>query len=235
MFSLSQKEEHDRITRERLPGITYLDWLKWFHKTLDPLTYVEIGVETGQSLQYVGKYTFSIGIDPVTQIVHGFNSWTKIFKDTSNDFFKKYNLLDELPKLVDLAFIDGLHTYDQTLMDFYNIEYFSTPNTIILLHDVYPVVPETATRDRNTFYWAGDTYKVMTLLAKYRPDLTIFTIPTFPTGLGVITNLDRSSTILHNNFSEIIESIKDDDFSNYIPINLINNNFDDVSRKLLHG
>jgi hypothetical protein len=233
-----QRSIHNELTLNKFPGPTYLEWLKWFHSTFHPKNYLEIGVESGQSLQFANADTHSVGIDPAPKIVHGFDAWAKIFKTTSDDFFSNHNVKDcegvnEFGTgCINFSFIDGLHYYDQVLRDFINVEKSSNKNTIIAMHDVFPAIPATATRAWNTVYWAGDTWKIMPILAKYRPDLKLYTIPTFPTGLGVVFNLDPTSTVLSDNIDMIIKEFADDTYDISKPINLINNNFSVVSKLL---
>ena len=221
-----QRQIHDKLTTDAMPGPTYLEWLVWFHDTFKPKAYMEIGVESGQSLQFAKAGTRSIGVDPEPKIVHGINTWSRVYKSTSDDFFANNNPVSIFNGEVDLAFIDGLHYYDQVLRDFINVEKSCRKNSIILFHDVAPAVAATATREWNTTYWAGDTWKIMPILECYRPDLKIMTIPAYPTGLGLITNLDSTSTVLEDNFDKIVEEMKDFAFAEYKQVNTINNSFD---------
>lgn len=231
-YKLLQKEIHEHLTHDRLPGPQYTEWLSWLHRLIDPARYLEIGVESGRSLALASPRTRVVGIDPAPHIIHGFEAPTSIFRMESDSFFEKHNAKSILGGTVDLSFIDGLHHYDCALRDFLNVEKASHNGTVILLHDIYPVVPSTATRDWNTFYWAGDTWKMMHILAKYRPDLDIYTIPTYPSGLGLITNLNPDAAPF--DVAAAVEEFKDSVYTlNTRPVNLIDNDFDTVASILM--
>ena len=96
---------------------------------------------------------------------------------------------------VDLAFIDGMHHFEYALRDFAYLERCCARSSTILIHDCFPLDRETAERDRRPFFWSGDVWRLVVLLKKYRPDLTIHTIGTPPTGLGMVRNLDPDFTL----------------------------------------
>lgn len=224
---------HDLNTvSERFPGPRYLDWLAWFHQFLMPESYLEIGVETGQSLKFAQAPTRAVGVDPAFQIIHTQRNWVKLFKLTSDNFFLTQNVQQVFGvSTIDLAFIDGLHTFDQALKDFINIERHSSTKTVALFHDVFPLLPKSAQRERCTQFWLGDTWKVIWILKKYRPDLRILTLPTGPSGLGVVTNLDRKDTILQEGVDRIIEEAMALDFATFSNekdkfLNIVENDFD---------
>lgn len=228
---LVEAARHADIQVQMLPGDQYTSWLQWFHKTLQPKNYLEIGINTGISLQYA-TCDYVIGVDPQPRIEQELNPNTQIFATESDHFFRTQDVQDLVNGKIQLAFVDGLHQFDQVLKDFINIEKNSTKDTVVLFHDIYPVVPETATREWNTYYWAGDTWKFMHIINKYRPNIILKTIPTFPTGLGFATNLDPSCNILSDNYEAIVDEFMNTEYDLENPVNLVSNNYKDIENCL---
>lgn len=193
-----------------MPGPDYYDWLQRFHHWLQPSTYVEIGLGHGRSLALAGAETKAIGIDPYQGFWERLNYVSPhvpatLFPLTSDDFFEKHDLTVVLEAdTFDLGFIDGLHLFEQALKDFINLERYSRKDSVILIHDCLPIAPIVAERERCTGFWTGDVWRIIPCLKTFRPDLKIFTIPTKPSGLGVVTNLDATSTALADNYDEIV-------------------------------
>jgi tetratricopeptide (TPR) repeat protein len=202
LFSITAEQE--------MPGPDYYDWLQRFHKWLNPSSYVEIGLGHGRSLALTGPNTRAIGIDPYE------GSWERLnyicpygpatlFPMTSDDFFAHHDLRKIIgQETFDLAFIDGLHLFDQVLKDFINLERYARKESVILIHDCLPIAPIVAEREHTTGFWTGDVWRIIPCLKTFRPDLKIATIPTKPSGLGIVTNLDATSTILEDNYDEIV-------------------------------
>jgi hypothetical protein len=221
---------------KRFAGYNYLDWLNWLHLAVKPKTYVEIGVESGQSLQF--SKCKSVGIDPAIQIFYSQESWVKLYKLTSDDFFVQHDLRKVLgAEFVDMAFIDGLHTFDQALKDFINIERHAHSATVVVFHDIFPVTAITASRERKSFFWLGDTWKVVLILKEMRPDLKICTLPAFPSGLTLVTGLNGNSKLLSQEVDQIIERWMKVELDSYLPemdthLNVIENDTGAVSKFL---
>jgi hypothetical protein len=188
-----------------MPGESYGPMLSHFHEHIEPAGYLEIGVNKGRSLARASDSTKSIGIDPEPAIKSKLGRNKKLYPITSDQFFASYDLFEELEgRSLDLAFIDGMHTFRQTLRDFINVEKNSSRATVVLVHDCMPIDKKIASYDRRTQFWSGDVWKIVPCLMKYRPDLNTCIIPTSPAGLGVISNLDPSSTVLDDRFQEIV-------------------------------
>ncbi len=195
---------------KEMPGEDYYDWLKTFHQWLSPTSYVEIGLGHGRSLALAGPDTKAIGIDPYQGFWERLNyvcpfGQATLFPLTSDDFFKQHDLREVIEQeTFDLGFIDGLHLFEQALKDFINLERYARADSVILIHDCLPIAPIVAERERCTGFWTGDVWRIIPCLKTFRPDLKIMTIPTKPSGLGVVTNLDASSTVLSDNYDDIV-------------------------------
>lgn len=186
----------------------YVD-LEYIHKKLKPKKYLEIGVRNGVSIVMANKNTECIGIDPYPAIKVNLSDKTKIFDLTSDEFFEKNPVGSDLVKNIDLAFIDGMHLFEFVLRDFINTEKCCHKNSIILLHDTMPKDEITSRRDRCTDFWTGDVFKMILILKKYRPDLSIYNLNSEPSGLAVVKNLDPTSKVLEENYEEILKEYTD--------------------------
>src|SRR5262245_21763843 len=198
------------MSRILMPGPDYMEWLSHCHEVLRPKSYLEIGVSTGASLAFAQGDTRSVGIDPRPCIQKKIQSRGRLYPVTSDDFFERYNPLEELgiPRL-EFVFIDGLHHFEQALKDFANVERYSDRQTVVLIHDCIPLTKLMATREPLTYLWTGDVWKVLLCLKKYRPDLKLGVIPTRPSGLAIVTNLDSNSRVLTDRFEEIVLEYQD--------------------------
>ncbi len=186
-------DAHLRLARIRLPGPGYLNVLATAHEILKPRSYVEIGVASGSSLALARHPTRAVGVDPHPRIKRRLSVPAVVYRMKSDEFFKDVDLSEVLGGVpFDLGFIDGLHSFEQTLRDFINLEALSTSTSVLLLHDCLPLDERTGSWPRTTSFWSGDSWRILPYLMELRPDLRIHVIPCWPTGLVVVTGLDAS-------------------------------------------
>lgn len=223
-MDIAEKQEtvsalKDAISQEianiLMPGEDIHRVLTKMHELIRPRGYLEIGVADGTSLRWVVPPTKSIGVDPGYEINHQLTVAPALYKITSNQFFSDEIMAKKHPDFVmDLAFIDGLHTFYQVLLDFINVEAHSHPGNTIMVHDVFPPTRWVATPEHNNSgYWAGDGWRLCMVLRKWRPELNYRVIATPPTGLGVIVAPDAKNTVLRDNYQEILAWANGLDFS----------------------
>jgi len=166
------------------------------------------------SLRLARAPTIAIGIDPAPQLTAPLASNQKVFAETSDAFFAAHDVRAELGgQPIDLAFIDGMHHFEFALRDFANIERHCTPRSTILIHDCYPLDRVTAERERRRNFWSGDVWRLVALLKKVRPDLSLHTIAAAPTGLVVVRNLDPGSRLLLERHDALVREFLALDYS----------------------
>ena len=150
-------------------------------------SYLEIGVESGLTFNEV-KIPRKVAVDPKFMFDHKAIQTEKIsfFEMSSDEYFVGHSN----GELFDLIFIDGLHTYDQTLRDFNCALQLSKPSTIIIIDDVFPVDIYSSLRDRIKavnyrnevrsgpldFSWHGDVFKTIFVIHDFYPLLSYITI-----------------------------------------------------------
>ncbi len=197
-----------------LPGPDYYAVLRWIHRIVKPNTYVEIGIRQGDSLCCALPDTLCVGIDPEPALTGSLPPDARLFAVPSDDFFAAHKLSEVLgtPSFA-LAFIDGLHLFEQALRDFINLEAFADRGSIVMLHDCIPLDAVTSSRTRSTHFYSGDTWKLPFCLKQHRPDLAIKTIRTGPTGLCLVGNLDNQSRTLPSGFKSYLEK--------YVPLTFV--------------
>lgn len=199
----------------------YLGVLKHIHQTIQPKTYLEIGVDKGKSINLSEPTTKAIGIDPVISEDTVLNDNVIFYLMTSDEFFANKEIIEKefAQDKVDMTFIDGMHLFEFVLRDFINSEKVSTPNSIIIIHDTIPVSKEISVRktDWDGFEpWTGDVYKIVPILQKYRPDLKLDIIKTNPSGLCIVSNLDPNSNVLEENYETILKEYENYDFDKIV-------------------
>jgi hypothetical protein len=194
----------------------YYRVLSWVHAIVKPANYVEIGVNDGKSLDEAQPATPCIGIDPEPRIEREIPPSTRIYELTSDEFFARYDPRELLGRPVELAFIDGLHQFEQVLRDFVNLERCSAADGVVILHDCIPLDATTSSRDRTTDFYAGDVWKATLVLRRRRPDLEMVIVRTAPTGLCLVKGLDSADRELEDALPAIESEYRDLGFDYYL-------------------
>jgi hypothetical protein len=200
-------------------GALYSAVMGDLHETLRPQRYFEIGVAQGHTLAIARCE--SLAVDPAYAIstdVFGQKPVCHLYRATSDEFFARHSPGKILGGPIDLAFLDGMHQYEFLLRDFINTERCCERSSVIVLHDCIPTDVYMARRDPNDRtdelryphkdWWAGDVWKALLILRRYRPDLRIHCLDAPPTGLVVITNLDPHSRVLAENYEAAVEQVE---------------------------
>lgn len=197
---------YEMLAAIELPGEDYLRVLASAHASVRPQTYIEIGVATGDSFRLARPETRAIGIDPAPRLKAPLGPRQTVFAESSDEYFARRDPVADLGgRRVQMAFIDGLHLFENALRDFIHLEAIAEADSLIFVHDCYPLDERTSTRERQTAFWSGDVWRLIALLKRHRPDLAVRTIAARPTGLGLITRLDPRSRVLAERFDALIE------------------------------
>ncbi len=193
--TLQERQGDFAEASRRYPGPDYYQVLAWIHSAVKSDVYLEIGVADGRSLMLAQAGTRCIAIDPYPQIRETeVPASVTLRRVTSDDFFRTYAPPD---LRVGLAFLDGLHLFEQVLLDFLNLERFLTPESVVVVHDCLPLDARTASRERRTRFWSGNVWKLIPCLIRFRSELTVGIVPTAPSGLGIITGFrSRAQRVL---------------------------------------
>jgi hypothetical protein len=174
--------------------------------------YLEIGVSRGQAFQKISA-DVKIAVDPAfkmsertRELADAKGRTTHYFETTSDDFFERETaLLERHP--VDVALIDGLHTYEQVVRDVeYTVRHLKDDG-VIFLHDCNPPF-ELAGRRAESWedfiaqqkgplvigIWNGDVWKAIVHLRSTRPDLMVGVLKC-DQGVGFVRKGSPESTL----------------------------------------
>lgn len=178
------------------------DFLSAVHEIVKPSTYLEIGVQAGLSLARAAGAKQAIGIDPYPQVRATGNQ--VIHTITSDDFF---GYMADPDLVIDLAFIDGSHLFEDALRDFINIEQHSHKGTVVVFDDMLPYSDAVGGRQMVPGHWAGDVWKLYPILQWARgTSLACFLVDTDPTGTMLVFGLDRQNHDLALAYSTILDT-----------------------------
>ena len=107
--------------------------------------YLEIGCDQDENFSKI-RVENKVGVDPLRG---------GTIRSTSDEFFKSNN--DKF----DIIFLDGLHTYNQTIKDINNSLEHLNSNGIIIIHDCLPKKIWNQIVPRMYGHWNGDVWKAI--------------------------------------------------------------------------
>lgn len=191
-------------------------------------TYLEIGVERGINF-FQTKAPVKVAVDPRFKIPkRPANTESVYFYEVpSDDFFES----DHKPQLekhgIDVALVDGLHTYEQSLRDMVNCAKYLNDGGIIVVHDCFPKNEAASLPDMQaaikhyTFNgaWNGDVFKAILWLRCNRKDLEVYTLD-IDHGLGIIKKGKPQSMLDYTD--EQIKNLTYQDFIKVGPETILN-------------
>jgi len=177
-------------------------------------TYLEIGVRTGHTFLRI-RARRKIAVDPAPRIGalkrlrwrfrNGSNRRSRIHRLTSDQLFARHGDLFAESGL-GVAFVDGLHTYEQSLRDVENCLAHLEPEGVVLMHDCSPPSaaaaipahsPDEARRAAGDGWegmWCGDVYKTILHLRSQRPDLRVCVLDC-DRGIGIVERRTAERTL----------------------------------------
>lgn len=211
------------LSREIIPYGHRVNRIEAVESALEGRTnrvYLEIGVNQGMAFRCITADR-KIAVDPVfklsarsRRLSEARARTTHYFETTSNAFFaSESSLLEQLG--IDVALVDGLHTYRQTLQDVENTLRFLRDDGVIFVHDCNPArasigcpaasYGDFLTQNRwrrlvgRVFFlpWSGDVWKAIVYLRSVRDDLRVVVLDC-DRGVGVIRRGSPQSRLSHS-------------------------------------
>ena len=159
--------------------------------------YLEIGVNVGVTFLHV-RARRKVAVDPAQRIPR----WKRLghpntalrgrfIEMTSDAYFASI----EPAETFDVVFVDGLHTYEQSLRDVENSLRHLSEDGVILLHDCNPASAVAGGPDPDATGdagWNGEVWKTIVHLRATRADLDVSVLDT-DDGVGVVRRGENSS------------------------------------------
>lgn len=179
-------------------------------------TYLEIGVERGTNFLQI-RAPHKLAVDPHFKIPGGHKDGVGVHyvETTSDEFFEKHSHL--IQGKIDVAFIDGLHTYEQALKDVENVLKFLADDGVIVMHDCLPTSEAEACKYEHDAKshpefknaWTGDVYKTIMDLKAHHNDLEVFVVDQ-DHGVGIVRRKSGVQTLAMT--SEAVSRMTFNDF-----------------------
>ncbi len=140
--------------------------------------YLEIGCDNDENFSKI-QIENKIGVDPLKG---------GTLRMTSDEFFKKNR------QNFDIIFLDGLHTYEQTIKDIDNGLRFLNTSGVILVHDCLPKKIWNQIVPRLYGHWNGDVWKAIVHSRTYSNADTYTCVADH--GIGVIFNRKNKNRLI---------------------------------------
>ena len=178
---------------------------------IDGRTYLEIGVARGSNFFPI-RARKKFGVDPHFNFgirkklkwccKNIYNFQAEYYEMDSDSFLARSCLVEG----VDVAFIDGLHTYQQSLKDVTNSLKYLNPRGVIIMHDCNPqseaaacpshsIDPSARSNPQDwNVVWNGDVWKTICYLRSVHHDLNVFVLDC-DQGLGIISRGNPDGTL----------------------------------------
>jgi hypothetical protein len=198
-------QAHLGLARLRMPGASYLEHLAHIYAWAAPESVVQIGGSSGEALTLLLPPTIAIAVDPTPGSCASLRTQTHIFAETSDTFFERKRfaqVVGEGP--LSIGFIDGSRSFGQALRDFIALEAVCGPKSLIIFSHTLPLDEASPSGGRANSVQSGDVWKTLVGLKRFRSDLEVFTIPTAPAGLSIVSNLNPHSRSLTDGYDEIV-------------------------------
>jgi SAM-dependent methyltransferase len=197
---------------DAMPGVNRIRAVQQALAMRSNPVYLEIGVSRGQAFQRIAA-DVKFAVDPAfrltertRELANAKGRVVEYFEVTSDAFFENEKaLLEQHP--VDVALIDGLHTYEQVVRDVENTVRYLKDDGVIFLHDCNPPF-ELAGRRADSWdefmaqqsgplkigIWNGDVWKAIVELRSTRPDLLVGVLKC-DQGVGFVRKGSPESTL----------------------------------------
>jgi SAM-dependent methyltransferase len=197
---------------DALPGVNRIKAVQMALADRVKPVYLEIGVSKGLAFRQISAEE-KIAVDPAFRLSEHTRAvadakarTTHYFETTSDAFFDNETaFLDQRP--IDVALIDGMHTYEQVVRDVENTLRYLRDDGVIFLHDCNPPF-ELAGRPAESWddfiaqqsgplvigVWNGDVWKAIVHLRSTRPDLLVGVLKC-DQGVGFVRRGSPESTL----------------------------------------
>ena len=177
---------------------------------LNKSTYLEIGVRCGANLFQINA-SRKIGVDPdyffsnrslIRALFHRRNWFFKMYKLESDVFFSNKGASLFNKNGIDVVFIDGMHTYRQSLKDATNSLGYLNKGGVIIFHDCNPAseIAAQPSIPSQKINWNGDVWKTIYHFRQFPEHFECYTLNS-DQGLGILK-------LRNNNSSDIISKIQ---------------------------